>query len=73
MLDEKRNLEIGAFAIPEDGTLYHVKFDSTLCMITPEKMRVTPEMREQLFKEAHGGRFGGHLGDVKVHSELQRH
>ena len=41
--------------------------DSTLRVIPPEKMR------EQLFKEAHGGRFGGHPGDVKVHSELQRH
>ena len=51
----------------EDGILYHVESDSTLRVIPPEKLR------EQLFKEAHGGRFGGHLGEVKVHSELQRH
>ena len=29
--------------------------------------------RSILFREALGGRFGGHLGEVKVHSELQRH
>ena len=51
----------------EDGILYRVQSDSTLRVIPPQKMR------EQLFKEVHGGRFGGHLGDVKVHSELQRH
>ena len=36
-------------------------------MIPPEAIR------EQLVREAHGGRFGGYLGDVKVHSELQCH
>ena len=51
----------------EEGVLYHVEPDSTLRVIPPEKTR------KQLFTEAHGGRFGGHLGDVKVHSELQRH
>ena len=25
--------------------------------------------REQLFREAHGGKFGAHLSDVKVHDE----
>ena len=41
--------------------------DSTLRVIPPSSKR------EALFKQAHGGKFGGHLGDVKVHSELQRH
>lgn len=50
----------------EDGVLYHVEPDSTLRVIPSEKLR------EQLFKEAHRGCFGGHLGEVKVHSELQR-
>ena len=29
--------------------------------------------KESLFLEAHGGRFGAHLGDTKVYSELLRH
>ena len=49
----------------EEGVLYHVESDSTLRVIPPEAMR------EKLIREAHGGQFGGHLGDVKVHSELQ--
>ena len=51
----------------QDEILYHVEPDSTLRLIPPSKNR------EQLFKQAHGGVFGGHLRDVKVHSELQRH
>ena len=30
-------------------------------------------LRSQIFQEAHGGRFGAHLSDVKVYSELRRH
>ena len=51
----------------KDGVLYHVEEDSTLRVIPPS------ESRKKLFTEAHGGRFGAHLGDVKVHSELKRH
>jgi len=51
----------------EDGILYHVEADSTLRLVPP----VTH--REKLFQQAHGGPFGGHLSDVKVHSELRRH
>ena len=51
----------------QDGVLYHVEEDSTLRIIPPS------ESRKKLFTEAHGGRFGAHLGDVKVHSELKRH
>ena len=31
------------------------------------------DQRKSLFLEAHGGRFGAHLSDVKVYSELRRH
>ena len=51
----------------EDGILYHVEADSTLRVIPPSSKR------EALFKQARGGKFGGHLGNIKVHSELQRH
>ena len=51
----------------QDGILYRVESDSTLRVIPPTGSR------KQLFEQAHGGRFGGHLRDVKVHSELRRH
>ena len=51
----------------EDDILYHVEADSTLRVVPPSSKR------EALFKQAHGGKFGGHLRDAKVHSELQRH
>ena len=51
----------------QDGILYHVESDSTLRVIPPT------ESRKQLFDQAHVGSFGGHLRNVKVHSELQRH
>ena len=28
---------------------------------------------KRLFQQAHGGTFGAHLGDAKVHSELRKH
>ena len=45
---------------------------------TPAKslqiMIVPPaDSRENLFLKAHGGAFGAHLSDVKVHSQLNRH
>ena len=51
----------------QDGILYHMESDSTLRVIPPTSARA------QLFQQAHAGRFGGHLGDAKVHSELRRH
>ena len=51
----------------QDGVLHHVEEDSTLHVIPPS------ESRKKLFTEAHGGRFGAHLGKVKVHTELKRH
>ena len=51
----------------QDDVLYRVEMDCTLRVIPPS------ETRERLFQEAHGGRFGAHLSDGKVHSELQRH
>ena len=51
----------------EDDVLYRVEQDSTLRIIPPT------DQREKLFQEAHGGVFGAHLSDVKVHSELRRH
>ncbi len=51
----------------KDGVLYYVDPDCTLRVIPPTSTR------EKLFQQAHGGAFGGHLGEVKVHSELRRH
>ena len=37
-------------------------------------VKVPPvDQRKSLFLEAHGGRFGAHLSDAKVYSELRRH
>ena len=47
--------------------LYRVEDDGTLRLIPPTNWR------ERLFAEAHGGRFGAHLSDAKVFSELRRH
>ena len=51
----------------QDQVLYRVEADGTLRMIPPESSR------RQLFSEAHCGRFGAHLSDSKVFSELRRH
>ena len=50
-----------------DNVLYHVEQDGSLRVIPPVGTR------EELFHQAHGGVYGGHLGDRKVYSELQRH
>ena len=51
----------------QDDALYRVEPDSTLRVIPPTSSR------EKLFQQAHGGVFGAHLSDTKVHSELRRH
>ena len=50
-----------------DSVLYHVEQDGSLRVIPPVGTR------EELFHQAHGGVYGGHLGDKKVYSELQQH
>ena len=50
-----------------DNVLYHVEQDGSLRVMPPVGTR------EELFHQAHGGVYGGHLGDRKVYSELQRH
>ena len=49
-----------------DNVLYHQEADKTLRIVVPEADRYT------LFKEMHAGRFGGHLRDAKIHSQLNR-
>ena len=51
----------------EDKLLYKLEGDGTLRVIPP-----TP-LRSRIFQEAHGGRFGALLSDVKVYSELRQH
>ena len=51
----------------EDDILYHVEDNGTLRVVPPVSQR------ERLFMEAHGGRFGAHLSDAKVYSEIRRH
>ena len=50
-----------------DRVLYRVVTDGTLRLIPPS------HLREQLFHELHAGKFGAHLSDAKVYSEIQRH
>ena len=49
-----------------EGVLYHVERDKTLRVIPPECDR------RRLFDEVHGGAFGGHLRDAKIHGELSK-
>ena len=51
----------------EDSILYRVEDDGTLRVVPPVGQR------ERLFLEAHGGKFGAHLSDAKVYSEIRRH
>ena len=46
---------------------YYVEADKTLCLIPPTGYR------KHLFKEAHYGKFGAHLGDAKIHGQLSKH
>jgi len=50
-----------------DNVLYYVQQDGSLRVIPPAGTR------EELFHQAHEGVYGGHLGDAKIYSELQRH
>ena len=51
----------------EEGVLYRNAGDVTLQVVPPECMR------QKLFEGAHCQPLGGHLGDAKVHSQLQKH
>lgn len=51
----------------QDDVLFHVEMDATLRVIPLE------ESRDEVFHQAHGGIFGGHLRDAKVYSELSKH
>jgi hypothetical protein len=51
----------------EDDVLYRVEDNGTLRVVPPT------DMRESLFMEVHGGKFGAHLSDAKVYSEIRRH
>ena len=50
-----------------DRILYHIADDSALWIVPPSSTR------RELFDEVHGGRFGAHLSDLKVYSELRKH
>ena len=50
-----------------DGILYRVEDDSSLRVVPPHSCR------RALFDAVHSGKFGAHLGDLKVHSELRKH
>ena len=51
----------------QEGILYQVEPDSTSLQVIPPT-----DSRERLLREPHGGAFGAHLGDTKVHSELRK-
>ena len=54
------------YALVED-VLYCVAPDGSLRVLIPKLAR------EKLFKDAHEGKFGGHLGDTKIYEELSKH
>ena len=49
-----------------DGVLHFIGKDQALKVIPPEQERKKP------FDEVHGGAFGGHLQDAKIHGELSK-
>ena len=51
----------------QDHVLYKLEKDATLRVVVPTSLR------RELFDQAHAGKFGAHLSDTKVHSELLRH
>ena len=51
----------------EEDVLYYVENDGTLRVVPPVNQR------ERLVNEAHSGKFGAHLGDAKVYSEIKKH
>ena len=68
--DEKEARRVAMTSIQytlEEEVLYRVEEDGTLGVVPPVSWR------ERLFLEAHGGKFGAHLSDAKVFSELRRH
>ena len=68
--DDKRAKQLALtrqqYVLKED-VLYRLENDKTLRVIPPACSR------QQLVGEAHGGTFGGHLKEAKVHSQLSRH
>ena len=68
--DEKKARELALTKtqyVLKDESLYHLQTDKTLRVVAPTNLR------KKLFEESHGGAFGGHLREAKVHSELNRH
>ena len=53
--------------VVHQGILYHLAGDKTLRLVPPTADR------KKLYLEAHEGKFGAHLSDVKVHEMLARH
>ena len=51
----------------QDSVLYRLEKDATLRIVPPTSAR------KELFQLAHAGKFGAHLSDFKVHSQLLRH
>ena len=49
-----------------DHVLYHQESDKMLRIVVPSIDRY------KLFKEVHAGKFGGHLRDAKIHSQLTK-
>ena len=69
LTDEKEARELALTAqqyILLDGVLHFIEKDQVLKVIPPE------QEREKLFDEVHGGAFGGHLRDAKIHGELSK-
>ena len=68
--DDKRAKELALtkqqYVLKYD-VLYHLESNKTLRVIPPACSR------QQLLEEVHGGTFGGHLREAKVHSQLSRH
>ena len=64
-------------ALPPDEAQAHrvLLSHSHYTLVDDKSLRIVPAVMdwEELFHEAHGGPFGRHLGDSKVHSQLSRH
>ena len=52
--------------VVKDGVLFRLESDKTFRIVLP------CSSRKPLFDALHGGKFGGHLREAKLHSEISR-
>ena len=65
--DAKRIILMSANFSLLDDVLYYTQPDGRLQLVVPK------DQRQKLIEEAHGGAMAGHLREMKIYSQLQKH